>query len=105
MLIRIVIVVSAIAAAVFWGFAAAGVFADWGPEQPEGRLAVTAIVAGTATLAALACWLDLRRAGRDKKRNENTRLLIETEQLLIRTLACAVPPKPVKRVQPFPRAL
>lgn len=105
MAIKVAIVVSVVSAAVFWGFAAAGIFADWGPEQPEGRMAVTSILAGTATIVAVACWLDLRRTGRDRERNANTRRLIETEQLLIRTLAGAVPPKPVKQVKPFPRAL
>jgi hypothetical protein len=93
----VVSVLIAIAAAVFW--VAAGL-ATWGGI---GHAALAFEVgAGTAlSVIAALCRHDAERAWQDRERAR----LDRDRELLIRTLADAVPPRPLAKTMPFPRAL
>lgn len=108
----LIIVAFVTLAIVLWAVAAATTWADFG----SGRgLTVEAVGAGTATLLAWYSWQSWRQARRDQERkraDEERQRADEERQLLIRTLAGAVPgsrrvvrPLRPTRPLPVPRAL
>ena len=85
-------------AIVLWTVAAATTWAD----LDAGRgLTVEAVGAGTATLLAWLAWQARRQERREQERKQADR----DRTILIRTLADAVPARPLARTIPFRRAL
>jgi hypothetical protein len=85
-------------AIVLWAVAAATTWAAFG----SGRgLTVEVGGATAATILAWLSWQNWRQARRDQEREQADR----ERALLIRTLAATVPPPPLAKTMPFPRAL
>lgn len=90
-------IIISFAAAGFWGLAASSTWA----RTDVHALAIEAAAAAAASVIAVDCALACWRARGDQRRA----LLIQNQELLIRTLADAVPARPPARTVPFPRAL
>ncbi len=96
---RPVSVVPVVAAAALCSWALAGLSA-WAYVDPRG-LAIE-VGAGTAlSVIAALLWRDDERARHDRERER----LEADMSILVMTLAGVVPPRPVTRTVPFPRAL
>jgi type VI protein secretion system component VasK len=85
-------------AVALWAVAAA---TTWGGFGAGRGLTVEACGAGTATLLAWFSWQDRRQARRDHRVEQAD----EDRAILIKTLADAVPPRPLAKKLPFRRAL
>jgi hypothetical protein len=93
----VVSIVIAFVALVFWGAAALATWGDIGHSAlafEVGAGTALSVIAAIRRHDAERTWADQERARVDEDRT-----------ILIRTLADAVPPRPLARTMPFPRAL